>query len=227
MWSYNLLFLCAAGLARSSPTPTITTGPLYTDQCVLGRDSCPPGSACTQTVTCNGVCLPTLVPKSPCNMGPSSSCPSGSTCTPTLSPCPSTGPCGGLCLATPPPEIPCTMGGCNECPTGSTCTPTMWCPSTAPCGGACISTGPPPPGTCILGGGNCPSGEACTQTEVCSGLCYPTGTPTPESDPCVAVRHGHKWMDDCLCGSSCAPTTTLHPGAHTFFGTCDSTPTPH
>lgn len=176
----QLLLLCLSGLAATVSAAYITPAPRAPEGCILGGSDCPPGSSCTQTMTCGGLCITSPPPPLPCTVGASKACPTGSTCTPSSLSCPPTGPCDGLCIDTPPPQIPCTMGGCNECPTGSTCTPTMQCPETGACGGACLATPTGlPTKPCVLGAGDCPTPSFCTPTMVCSGQCRPTATPPP------------------------------------------------
>jgi len=188
----------------SAPTPTPTPTNLFTQTCIVGGVSlCPSGSLCTQTMTCGGLCVPTPPPVISCDLGCKSACPHGSTCQlSTTCPPQARSSCGGTCAAviTTPPvptttttseglHISCIIGNSYDCPSPLTCASTKPCPSPSYageiCRGLCAQPSatstvfPPPPSyaPCILGAyPGCPSGSACTQTEVCSGVCFPSPT---------------------------------------------------
>ena len=168
---------------------------------------CPTNSACTPTMTCGGLCVPTptsIPPPQTCVMG-DDTCQPASTCTPTAS-CAPYSSCGGLCIANPAStfQTPCTVGAPSQCPTGATCTP-------AGASGVCVTTpGPLPTMPCVLGGNKCPTGSTCTQTEACSGLCFPTA---PPQIPCAVHGRG---PSHCPSHSTCTPTMTCEP--HRYCG---------
>lgn len=158
-----------------------TTPPVFSVTCILGNP-CPTGSICTQTETCEGLCLVTQVipPVIPCTVGNNGPCPTGSTCTPTVFCPPTSTSCGGQCIATPTSLKPCVVGA-NDCPSGSICTQTMVC------GGLCIPTSvPSPTSTARPCGGHhhkpdCPDdfkcvrhhGKICGPDSQCHGVCVP------------------------------------------------------
>lgn len=194
-----LLSLISPALAIPSHTSSITPAPFSPTACIIGGNPCPTGSACTQTQTCGGLCIPSPTPIifPPCTVG-QPGCAAGAICTPTMV-CPTAGPCGGACITTavnttpaPLPTKPCVLGA-NDCPSGSLCTQTQVCE------GLCIATGTSAasPVRCLVGyggAGGCLRGSTCTPTRTCGGygfcggVCVDVG-PTTTAFTACGGRH--------------------------------------